>query len=204
MPDLCDGSLSSFPFQGLHLPCQASILCMEAQCLEAVGHQRVGLVVVGSEVEGLYSLLWGALSHSATLMAQPPIKGIDNPPLPTCQNHPPRSMKRLTWSPPLPWLRGCTGGSSLAISQALEVAIPANMTPLHLNVGASRGSINVELRGAMKDHPPLVWPFVPICAIPTWALGWPVLPPYRPSLIQMPSGNTKRRFIPWGLPTHIK
>ena len=33
--------------------------------------------------------------------------------------------------------------------------------------GASRGSIDVELRGVVKDHPPLMWPFVPMCTRPT-------------------------------------
>ena len=72
-PDLCHRSLSSFPFQGLHLLCQASILHAEAQHLEAVGLQKVELVVAGSEVEGLYGLLLASLSQSATSMVQPPV-----------------------------------------------------------------------------------------------------------------------------------
>ena len=54
-PDLCDTSLSFF--QGLHLLHQASLLCVEAQCLEAAGLQKVELAVAGSKAEGLYELL---------------------------------------------------------------------------------------------------------------------------------------------------
>ena len=63
-----------FSFQGLHLLHQASLLHEEAQHLETVGLQKVELVVARSEVEGLYGLLWGALSHSSASMAQPPVK----------------------------------------------------------------------------------------------------------------------------------
>ena len=69
-----DLSLLFFSFQGLHLLHQASLLCVEAQCLEAVGLQKVKLAVAGCEVEGLYRLVLGVLSHSAMPMAPPLIK----------------------------------------------------------------------------------------------------------------------------------
>ena len=54
-------------------------------------------------------------------------RGINEPPLPPCPNHPLRSRAdRGIQAQEVP---------SLAISQALEVAIPVNMTPFHLNVG---------------------------------------------------------------------
>ena len=42
---------------------------------------------------------------------------------------------------------------SLAISQALEVAIPTHMAPLQLNVGASKGFISARLRSVVRDCP---------------------------------------------------
>ena len=49
---------------------------------------------------------------------------------------------------------------SLAVPQALEVTIPANMTPLCVNVGPLRGFITGRLRGATKDLPPPICPYV--------------------------------------------
>ena len=45
---------------------------------------------------------------------------------------------------------------SSAVSQALEVAIPAHMTPLCLQLGASRGFISVGWRGEVRGHQPHV------------------------------------------------
>ena len=64
-----------FPlFQGLHLLQQASLLREEAQWLLVEGLKKVEMVVAGSEAEGLYGLLWGALSHSPMSSAPLPPK----------------------------------------------------------------------------------------------------------------------------------
>ena len=60
-------------FQGLHLLRQASLLREEAQQLEVEGLQKVELAVAGSEAEGLYGLLRGALSHSSMSSTPPHI-----------------------------------------------------------------------------------------------------------------------------------
>ena len=80
----------------------------------------------------------------------------------------------------------------MAIPEALEVAISADMTPFHLNVGVSRGFISAKLRGAVKDHLLTMWPFAPMCTGPTWVLSWFVLPAHSLSLIWMPTGYTKK------------
>ena len=52
---------------------------------------------------------------------------------------------------------------SSAYSQALEVAIPAHITPLCLNVGASKGCTNARLRGTMRDFQPHILPSAHTC-----------------------------------------
>ena len=44
---------------------EAQKLEAEAQCLEACGLEKMEAEVAGSEVEGFYGLLMGAMSHSS-------------------------------------------------------------------------------------------------------------------------------------------
>ena len=57
---------------------------------------------------------------------------------------------------------------SLTVSQALKVAIPTYMRPLHLNVRASKGYINARLRGVVRDHQPPRLPYTHLCALTIW------------------------------------
>ena len=93
--------------------------------------------------EGLYGLLWGALFCSALLMVPSPIKRHQQTPTHhSVKGYPPRRLKA---SDPQSFDFCGRGGAyrhrralSLTIPHALEVAIPANMTPLHVNVGATK------------------------------------------------------------------
>ena len=75
-----------FIFKGLDLLKEAGTLWdeakkleMEAQCLEADGLEKMEPVVAGSEAEGFYGLLRGAVLHSSVSPAQPPHKNVSHP-----------------------------------------------------------------------------------------------------------------------------
>ena len=53
---------------------------------------------------------------------------------------------------------------SLAAPEALERAIPTHMTPLCLQLGASRGSTSARWRVAVRGHQPHVPQSVHMCA----------------------------------------
>ena len=124
-------------------------------------------------------------------------------PLPLCQNHPLRSLKVLILSPSfLCWGHTGTGGPSLAIPQALEVAIPADMTPLCLNVGDVKRVYQCWIGGCSEG---LSTSHMTICTHVHWAhLGVKlVCPAHGLSLIWMPSGNTKSSYFGVSQPTLI-
>ena len=155
----------------MHLLHWVSQLWEEAQHLETEGLQKVELAVAGSEAEGLYRLLRGALSHSPMSMAQPPPEMCCQAPTATVFKPPPQEPEMVECESSASVAEGgilAQEAPSLTISQALEIVIPINMTPLHLNVGASKGFLSAGLRDTVKDHPPLGWPFVLMCARPIW------------------------------------
>ena len=165
-PDICDRPIS--PFQGLHLLCQASTLREEAQCLETAGLQKVEMVVAGSKAEGLYRLLRGALSHSPRSMAQPPTKRCHQAPTTTVSKPPPQEPEEVEPEYSAPVAEGGLLAQDTPSLKALEVAIHANMAPLCLNVEGSKGSVSTGLRGVVRDHPSVVWPFVLMCTGSIW------------------------------------
>ena len=76
-----------FSLQGLNLLKKVSAFKEEAQKLEAEGLQKIQLAVVGSEAEGFYWLLKGAVSHTSSSSALPHPKNaiLSQPPLsPSC------------------------------------------------------------------------------------------------------------------------
>ena len=86
--------------------------------------------------------------------------------------------------------------ASMAVSQALEVAIPTHMTPLCLNVVGIKRVSNSGLRGAVRDHPPPGLPCALMCTMTIWGQGWhiPCIP--KCFLTQMSSGTTRRITFP--------
>ena len=102
-------------------------------------------------------------------VAQPPAKRHCQTPTTTMSKPPPQKPRVVDLESSTPTAEGGVQGQeapSLAICQALEVAILTNMTPIHLNVGASRGFTSAKLRDSVKDHPPMMQPFAPMCAGP--------------------------------------
>ena len=143
----------SLVFQGLHLLHWARLLWEEAQHLETEGLQKVQLAVAGSEAEGSYRLLRGALSHYPMSTAQPPTKRHYQAPTATISKLPPQEPKEVKpESSALPAEGGILAqkAPSLAVSQALEVAIPTHMAPLHLNVGCIKRVYKCWVEGCIK------------------------------------------------------
>ena len=66
---------------------------MEAQHLETEGLGKIEVAVAGSEVEGFYGLLRGAMLHSSISPAPPPYKKICHTPSTTI-SHPPPGVHR--------------------------------------------------------------------------------------------------------------
>ena len=121
------------------------------------GLQKVQLAVAGSEAEGFYRVLMGAVLQLSMSSAPSPPKRHCHAPTATISKLPPQESKGVEPEASAPVVEG-TGlaleAPSSAVSQALEVTIPAHMTPLHLNVGEPKGCINVELRGAVSGCQP--------------------------------------------------
>ena len=95
------------------------------------------MVVVGSEAEGSYRLLRSALSQFPMSTAQPPTKKCCQAPNTTISKPPCQEPEEVKPKSSAPAAEGgilAQEAPSLAVSQTLDVAIPANMEPLHLNM----------------------------------------------------------------------
>ena len=111
----------------------------EVQCIEMAwsGEVEVAVAVAGSEVEGLYGLLKGAISHPSISSAPPPPKKAHHTPSATVSHPPPQEPTCVTPKASDP--------ATKIVEQALEAAylaseeaLPANMQPLHLQLGGMK------------------------------------------------------------------
>ena len=59
-----------------------------------------------------------------------------------------------------------------AASPASEKALPANMQPLCIQLGASKACTDARLKVAKRDHQPLIPQSAHMCAECTWGWGW--------------------------------
>ena len=101
---LCDRPFSLF--QWLDLLRWASILREEAQWLEAEGLQKVQVALAGSEAEGLYRLLRGALSQSSLSSAPPLPKRCHHAPTATISKSLPQESEGIKPEPSAPVAEG--------------------------------------------------------------------------------------------------
>ena len=120
---------------------EAQKLEMEAQHLEACGLEKMEAAVAGSEVEGFYGLLRGAMSHSSVSPAPPPHKKVCHTPSATIAHLPPQQSKEP--EAPGPAEQAPESTSSTAPS-VLEGEIPANMQPLCIQLGGIRRNIQMS------------------------------------------------------------
>ena len=163
---------------------------MEAQCLEACGLEKMEVAVAGSEVEGFYGLLRGAMSHSSMSSAPPPHKKVHHTPSATISYLPPQESKEP--EAPGPAEQALESTSSTAPS-VLEGEIPVkNATPLH-SVEGHQVCILMSGWGLQgRPHQPLMPPFVHMCKRYTWGWGWCTPSATSPSSTLTPSGATRR------------
>ena len=102
---------------------------MEAQHLEAEGLEKMEAVVAGSEAEGFYGLLRGAMLHSSISPGPPPHKKVCHTPSTTISYPPPQEYTGPDVPDPADQAMKAV---SPAFPPALEEAIPANMQLLHI------------------------------------------------------------------------
>ena len=190
-----------FPFyffilQGLNLLKWASLLCKEAwqlegeaQHLETEGLEKLEAVVAGSEVEGFYGLLRGAMLHSSVSSVPPSHKKVHHTPSATISHLPPQESQEPKAPGPAEQAPELTSSTAPSV---LEGEIPANINPFGFSWGASREFINVRLRVAGRAHQPPMPPFVHMCKRYTWEWGWCAPSATSPFSTLTPSGSTRR------------
>ena len=154
------GFLHSYPvffiFQGLDLLKrvgslweEAHKLEMEAQHLKVEGLEKIEESVAGSEVEGFYGLLRGAMSHSSISPAPPPHKNVCHTLSATISHLPPQGSTGPDVPDPADQAMKAV---SPAVPPASEEAIPANMQPLYIQLGALNKYTGARLRAARRVH----------------------------------------------------
>ena len=137
---------------------------------------------------------WGELYH----IPPPPPKRHCHALITTTSKLPPQESKGVEPEASASAVEGvwmAPEAPSSAVSQALEVVIPTQMTPLHLNVGASKGCINARLMGAVRGHQPYMLQSAHMCTETIYGWGWHVLPVTKPSSSWLPLGITKRFMV---------
>ena len=115
---------------------EAHRLEMAAQEIETKGLEKVEATMAGSEVEGLYGLLRGVMSHPSTSSASPLHKKACHTPSATVSHLPPQESTG-------PEISGSTvdipeqalGVASPAVPPASEESVPTDMQPLCIQLG---------------------------------------------------------------------
>ena len=123
------------------------------QQLETEGLGKMREAVAGSEVEGLYGLLRGVISHSHLLPSQPPPKKPCHAPSTTISQPLLQESTGQKVSDPA---GQATGPPSPAALSALEEAIPAHMQPLQIQVGGIKWVYKCQGEGC-KEGPSTSW-----------------------------------------------
>ena len=152
-PGLCDRS-PFFPFQGLDLLKWASLLREEVRQLEMEGLQKIKLAVAGSEAEGLYGLLRGAISHSSCPPSHPnPTQNTTMLHHTTISHLPPQESRGAEPEASVP----VVGGVGLALKAPLQLFLklqrwpsPPHMAPLCLAVGSTKRVYKCQVEGCSE------------------------------------------------------
>ena len=117
------------------------------------GLRKIEAAVAGSEVEGQYGLLRGAISHSPMSYIPTPTKKCCHTPTATISKPHPQEPEEAAPKASAPAAREAELAPevpSSASSQALEVSIPAHMTPLHLQLGGIKRVYKCWVEGCSK------------------------------------------------------
>ena len=134
------------------------------------GLRKIESAVSGSQVEGFYELLKGAVSHTSSSLVQPPLKKHHATPTMTISHLPPQEPERVA-----PKVSGSVAEKE---KQVLEVSYSsisrdsrAHMStcnPFASSWGASKGCINARLKVAQRGHQAHMPLSVLMCAECTW------------------------------------
>ena len=139
-----------FPFfQSFDLLKWASVLRQEAQQLEMEGLGKFEVAVAGSEAEGLHGLLRGAISHSSISSIPPSPKKPCHTPCATISKLPPQEPEEAVPEASTPVVEDVKQAPEAA-HPALEVAIPAHMAPLHLQLEGIKRVYKCRVEGCTE------------------------------------------------------
>ena len=130
----------------------------EVQHLEMEGLGKMEVAVAGSNVEGFYGLLRGAISHPSVSSAPPPPKKAHHIPSATVSNLPHQEPTCVTPKVSDP-IAKMVEWASEAASPTSEEALPTNMQPLCIQLGASKectdAGLSVAKDGPSTSHAPI-------------------------------------------------
>ena len=107
------------------------------------------VAVTGSEAEGFYGLLRGAVSHSSLPTSSPPPKKTCHAPSSTISHPPPQESKESEASVPA---EQALESASLTVPPALEEEIPVHMQPLCIQLGDIKKVYRCQAEGC-KEGP---------------------------------------------------
>ena len=133
---------------------EACWLEQEAQHLKTEGLEKVQVALAGSEAEGFYGLLRGAIAHSSISSAPPPKKACHI--LSTTVSHPPPQepigvIPKVS-NPAARIAEQALEVASPAASSASEEALPTDMQPLHIQLGGIKQVYRCQVEGC-KEGP---------------------------------------------------
>ena len=113
----------------------------KTQCLETEGLEKMEVAITGSEVEGLYGLLRGAVVHSSISTSSPPPKKMHHAPFSFISDLPPQESKELEASVSTEQALESTSSTAPSV---LEGEIPAKIQPLHIHLDGHQESIQMS------------------------------------------------------------
>ena len=122
---------------------------MEAQCLETEGLAKMEAAVAGSEAEGFYWLLRGAISYSSLSTSSPSPKKALHAPSTAVSHLPPQESTGPEASVPAEQV---LESAALTLPPALEEEIPAHMQPLCIQLGGIKRVYQCQVEGC-KEGP---------------------------------------------------
>ena len=183
-------------------------MCCRYSHLEISGLQQMEFVVSGSEAEGLYDFLLGAMTQpdlSKPVGPPPPKRHMQVPT--TTVLIPSTQEPKATVSGPLIQEPKGVHWNGVPPNQFPNPRRPLYPLKWHLYASSlmtSSRSTAAGLRGAQGDPWSLMPPYAPLCTKPIWAWSYHVPPVPVLFSISMPSDSMASRCIGLGLQTHLK
>ena len=115
--------------------------------METEGLEKMEVVVTGSEVEGLYGLLRGAVAYSSLSTSSPPPKKTHHAPFSFISHLPPHESKEPEASVSAEQTLESTSSTAPSV---LEGEIPANMQPIHIQLEGIKRVHRCQVEGCRE------------------------------------------------------